>query len=361
MSTHEPDPSFLEHLEWQVRTEARRVERFAEPPVTRGGTRWLRTPLLVALLMALSAGLGAAGVTVVERVQIQREHQLVVKRAEVKLDMTRARLEQLVSDRERVDLLVQRAVVSKEAFRRAQELALLARFDKLRAERSLTEVRATRRAIDERLTAPLVDGRDFVAERVALDLLQARSKMQELVRQRKRLKKLSAQGIVSEREASAGRVELDLARAQARLHERRLGIRWSYLDGRLALDRALLEAVRVEARMRLEVAEAQLEAARERVQAYKHQVELGDPYGVQRELERAAEDLARFEAEVQLAEIELGLIDARLGGGDPVDFAQRFLEVEREWFDRLGLTELRALLEQEGATFGTSPKPRDQR
>ncbi|MGD8360410.1 MAG: hypothetical protein PVJ04_03190, partial [Gemmatimonadota bacterium] len=56
---HQPDPEFVSHLEWQVRTALRREERFAQPVQSRSGGR-----MKIVTLVLVSALFGAGGVVV---------------------------------------------------------------------------------------------------------------------------------------------------------------------------------------------------------------------------------------------------------------------------------------------------------
>ena len=83
----EPSAEFLGHLEWQVRTEARRAGRFARPTAARG---WRGVRAAAALLLAL--GLGAGGVFAAQEWQHSREAGLRAAQWDVRLALSSARL-----------------------------------------------------------------------------------------------------------------------------------------------------------------------------------------------------------------------------------------------------------------------------
>jgi hypothetical protein len=336
---HEPDPEFVASLEWQVCTASRRAERFAEPVPASRGSRWVRTPVLVAVLMAASAGLGAAGVSVAERVQVERARYLVVERARLRTAISLERIKLIKREFKRVQVLTQQGMISGEALERTRTAALLARFDALRAVRRLEEARASGREPKTDLDAPLVDGRDYVAEQVAIDLLESRARAASLGKQHVRLEKLMAAGLLSPSEGRDLWFEQLKAEAETRRHEERLGIRLSYLDGHLPLDRVLLEVLRVEALCRLEVLRARLkhadEAADHARRGFKQQIV------TKKELVRLDASRAELEGEFRLAELELELIEVKLhafgSDADAADYRERFLAVEATLLRELGL------------------------
>jgi hypothetical protein len=74
-----PDPEFVARLEWQVRTAARRRERFARPI----GTPLARAARMVPAIM-LAMGLGASGLLAAQEYVRGRAAEVLVRQYEVR-------------------------------------------------------------------------------------------------------------------------------------------------------------------------------------------------------------------------------------------------------------------------------------
>lgn len=165
MSTTRPDPAFVEHLEWQVRTALRRRERFARP----AGAPLARVARTAALCL-FCVVVGAGAVVGAEQLRDDRERALHVTRARLELEMAELRLARADAERSRLEAAFAAAIVStadvEEARARAARLARDAERERL----ELLETELTGRPANDDLAAPRVGGRDFVAERLQLKL-----------------------------------------------------------------------------------------------------------------------------------------------------------------------------------------------
>jgi hypothetical protein len=245
--SYHPDPEFVSNLEWQVRTALRREQRFAEPVPSKSGGR-----VKIATMILVSALFGAGGVVVKDQVQDARRQEILLaevaadqRMAAMELDFLRSRLEE-AERRAEVGQIPQENV--RSARLRVQEAE--ARLTRLSLDEE--EIRLTGRSPDEALAAPLVEGRDFVTERLALDAWVVDRQREAAREDLDRLSNLSRLGTAD---------EADLARARSQ--EERLDRTLQELSERMALREQVLagEVSGDEAEALMEVREIRLQLA----------------------------------------------------------------------------------------------------
>lgn len=303
MSQPEPDPGFVQHLEWQLRTALRRRARFApvEPRAAPPAGRRLR---MVALAL-LSLTAGAAGVVASEQIvdarRTTRERELLLARADVEVASAERR-EQLLAERhERARLLGEAGVVSASELRDVELALREARVERERRALEREEIVAAGRAPDPGLGAPLVDGRDFASEHLELELRAAEARRAAREQDLARLAALAEHGRVSRAERDEAELALRTAHLETALLAERLELRAAFLRGARSREATVLQGLEAEVLHRRET----LELRRRTLRGL-----------VDRSGEGPAPDLAleleRVEAEAELTALELELVRERL-------------------------------------------------
>jgi hypothetical protein len=290
IESHEPRPEFRAHLEWQIETSLRRESRFAAPAAGRAR----RLGAAVVVIAALATG-GAAGIAA-GRVQDARERDRLTDAARseealirVRLDLARTELDEAqrkfdVGSGDRQSLLTAQRQL------KAMEISLA------RIQLDAEEIRATSATPRNDLDAPPVGGRDFVRERLTLDLKGAQ---QELA--------LAEQGAAeATRRVEIGvaaptlrlQAESDLAKARARMQQliAALDLRQRYLKGDIKRETLPAAVRRSELTLQLGSTQREIEAASARAAEVRSLVELG-----------RASQLDAKRAEVELLERQLEL------------------------------------------------------
>lgn len=232
---HDPDPRFVEHLEWQLARALRRRERFARPE-SRGHWRVARTALLVGVSL-----LGGAGAVVAaERLQDSRERELLLARANVELELATARLDHAREVLGRAEELHREGFVSgPEVVERRGETEELER--RVRAiELDLDEIRASGAPPRRELSAPPVRGRDFVTERLALERTGLEEALERARLDVERERQLVEHGVASGRELRAAEDERAALDESLELLLRRMDLRSGFLRGEHRADELVL-------------------------------------------------------------------------------------------------------------------------
>lgn len=221
-----PDPNFVESLEWQLRRELRRADRFApaHPPASR---RWA----LMAVLLLASGLVGAAGMGAAQQVQGAR-------RAEPVLKLMDARAQAAAKVRESAAAVLAdtqasfragrtpegRVAVAEARLSDAESLAARAALD-------LEEARLSGQPPRDELSAPLVKTRDFVSERLRLVLTARQQHLTLAEGALKQAQTLHSAGAVGIATVSAAQLTQQLAVIDVEETSARIAARQRFLAG----------------------------------------------------------------------------------------------------------------------------------
>jgi hypothetical protein len=169
---HEPTPQFRAHLEWEMERTLRRGPK--RDAVTRT-TRWDR--LRRAAVILLAAAVGALGSVVSAQVQLSGERGVLIAAEESHLALAVRRVEiagEIAADTRQkfnVGVVARDVLIAAEAELQAMESAAA------RIRLNIDEIQATGRPPRDDLSAPLVGRRDFVTERLDLELAVAQRQL----------------------------------------------------------------------------------------------------------------------------------------------------------------------------------------
>lgn len=245
------DDDFVRGLEWQLKTEVRRSQRFA--PVKHRSS----VPGIVrnVVLIILCAATGFAAAMTVEHFDNARKKELLKVRAETALEILQAQHEvagEVVGEMSRQ---VSRGLVNRTQLAEVELQSELIGFEIDRARLDLEEVEVTGRSPNDELYAPVLGRKDFVAGRLQIDQLAARARMRLIEAESKRLRDLVGEGLVNE--VQGREMDLQVARSEAQIEDvlRRLELRHAYLKGDVTARQVSLEERLSLVRDRLETAE----------------------------------------------------------------------------------------------------------
>jgi len=260
---HEPRPEFLEHLEWQIRTEARRQERFDTPAQDPW---WRRSALRTAALVVISVLLGFAGATAAQEGSERHALELLERQGRLQVEM--AELQQsLAADQ----LAWMEGLVQRRAASEGQRAMLKLQRDMLEREVAgarleLEELRAAGRPANDDLAAPPVDGRDFVRERLQLRLADMQARLTMTAFQVEQVAGLVEAGSGSPLDLAQLELQQDQILREVSFVRRELALRERFLDGELEADAVRTEHALLEARLDADSARRRVETARTRLE-----------------------------------------------------------------------------------------------
>ncbi len=305
---HEPTDEFVSSLEWQVRTSLRRQNRFSEPVRQKTGGKMN----LVVLVLA-SALLGAGGVVVKDEVQEARAQQVLLAKASSDLRLATLELDFAVRRFQETETRYGSGVLGEEALLSARVAMLDAENRLARLRLDMEEIQASRKEPLNTVSAPLVGGRDFVSERLALDESAAGERYQHAQVRFQKVQDLEEVGALGSSALVQGMMALQEAGSVLSNIREKLELRERFLAGEVSGEEAErgIELAEIEAEVEL-LRTAHQEAAT-RYQEVSERVELG--LAPESELERATLDLVQ--AETRLEFLEVRLVALRGGEGSP--------------------------------------------
>ena len=297
---HTPTPAFRAQLEGEVSRALRHEQRAA---ATRGD-RWpkVRTVARFAAAIVIGAVVGAAPAQVADA--RQRDSLLLVARAEERITAMRyeiakeeyARLTRMYE----IGAVTQREMLAAERERRLLEL----RLETIRL--NMEETQATAVPARNDLGAPLVGQRDFVKERLLLELRGAQIGLSAAERTAEETRRRVEVGVETQRSGLGAQESLARARAELDLLAGKLKLREDFLAGRspVAELQSLLRALELNQRL-IEV-RARHTVAEQRLKTVNDQVAKG---GVTRREALLAElELTELRSELELLELQLQLL-----------------------------------------------------
>ncbi len=286
----EMTPDFRAHLEWELTRAIRREARFGAR-ISRLSHRLRSVAVVVACLaVGFAANLAHAQVQVTTR----RDSLLASAQADLQLLQMRLDLAQREAEAARKKAAV--GVVMPSDVERAEAAAQSLDARVKAEELNIAEIEQTKLPPRDDLNSPLVDGRDFVSQRLQLQLMTAQRQLQAAENALADAQRKSNVGLGSQVTEDEQRVRVAQARAAMADAASQLALRKQFLAQKTSVDVLSRELERSRLDQELEVTRLQVELARTRVAAAERQQKAG-----------AADDLDVMKAQVELKQSQLQL------------------------------------------------------
>jgi hypothetical protein len=304
LDKHEPDPQFVENLEWQLGGEARRRGRGAD-----GRPFWARVAR-ASLLVVVSVALGAAAMGASYQIEESWRRDLLVAGLEVRLEMARLRIDVTAEEMARVQQRVAEGVRSEEDLAAARMFLLETEAAARLIELELEEIRVSGREPLGEISSPLVGGRDFVSEHIGVEMRLERERLNMVADGLERERRRYDAGVIDEQQLQSMRFGLLEYEERLESLEDRLSIRRDFLAGSVSAVQAELLVLVRDAERKEERARRELELARGEMLRARSRVEAGraSPFAA-RQVELM---FAELEGEARLARIELDVLEREL-------------------------------------------------
>jgi hypothetical protein len=304
LDRHEPDKQFVDNLEWQIGAEVRRRNRNTTP----GHPLWRLAR--VAAVVLVSMALGAAAMGASYQIEESWRKELLVSKLEMRANLVGQRLQMLAGEMERLERQYEAGVISKETLGQSRLQLAEAEMQAKMTQLEMEEVMLSGREPNDEFSAPLVDGRDFVSERIRLQVELLNRHLQAAVEELQRAQERVEAGVTRRAEVDALQVAMREVMAQRDVQENRLTMREGILQGRISPLEAELVQLRADAEHRAEVLRLRLTGAATEVEDYRSRVAAGvADEGTLRQMEL---QLSEIEAQLQLAEREQQIVEGEL-------------------------------------------------
>jgi len=298
---HEPDDRFIEHLDWQLASEYRRLNRL--PPAPAKITISRRSAAIAALVGVVLAGASAFGTAAYLKDSWRKKIEIARTETEVKLCSSR-----LAAAREiaaRAESLFAKGLVEEEeklATALAAEKAALAMRT---AEINLDEVNATGESPRFDLSAPMIGGRDFVSERLEIELKKADLDMTPLQLRSERFQRLVETGMAQAEALEEIRIARAILEAKVGEARKRLDMRNRFVTGMITAEAVELDGRTAEAEKSLQTAMAKVKALEEQAERLQGLQTRGLVPVEEVRQTRYALEAAQFELKLAAAELDI--------------------------------------------------------
>lgn len=300
---HEPTPEFAQFLEWQVASAVRRHDRFAEPVRSYGYAKYLAAAAVIVAAMMIGAG----GVAAAGRIQDNQQKQLLLTEQNTQIQLAQLQLslaqKALEDAQRRVNVGTAAAGIAESAARDVRIAQV--RLD--RAKLDAVEVEMSSRPVHDEVTAPTVKSRDFVMERLELELKAAGIALTSAESNSKNAHTRYEVGLLGDVELAEA--DNAMARAQSNVSaiQDQIALRSRFLSGGLTAPQAVQQKALLMARAELKLAESALELAIKRTELLKKKAAIGavderDALSAQLDILTRRADIAALQARVRQLE-----------------------------------------------------------
>lgn len=298
-NNHQPTPEFEQFLEWQIASAMRRNDRFAAPAAPTASRRYLVT----AAIAVVSLLVGAGGVTASVRIGERQDKQTLVTQQETEIRLMEMQLAIAQKSLDEAKRRVSIGIADQGAAREADlaRAEIMTKFEKLKL--NLDEVRLSGKPVRDDLTSPKIQDRDFVAERLELDLRQMSAHVADAEAQLAAMTRRRDVGLATATAAAEAEVQRAKAMADLRVLQAQLELRKQFAEGKLTAGEAQRQRV-------LTVTAAELEAARVRYTAAEARfnfVQRQSRVGLATEVELLKAQLQMLETKQEIAVLEAKL------------------------------------------------------
>ncbi len=305
---HTPDPEFVNHLEWELESAVRRQESLNGTSSARR-PRGLRLGATLALVF-VSMFVGGAGTHAVTLRADAQAAELYIARSEALLEIAETRLDHFAQELATATARLEQGQVTEREARQVEAHYSLIEAETEIRRLELAETLLTGKAPNDSLSAPLVDGRDFVTERLVAQRRPLQMQLQLANDQALRHQELSEAGMVAEYELQAAHAGSVAVERELAALEKRITLRESFLAGELSAAVVELQGMRATALAARVLAAHQVELAEGQ---HKRITMLAERNAVSPSELRAVQTMmATVQTQVKLAELELQIIDQKL-------------------------------------------------
>lgn len=297
---HEPSKEFIDRLELEIGGEVRRRNRHARVPPwmpQSGKTAALALTGIVLVSMAF----GAAGVAAAYQVQTSQRRDDLISGLEQRAGVARQVWKLATDAQTSMERRISLGQGNQNDVLEAREKVAEAEAQVKSIESQIEEVRLTGREASSEISAPIVKGRDFVSERLQIQMAVPRAVLEfERLRLRDLERALSI-GAGSPLEVEQARSRVSEVNAGVEAFRKKLEIRQQFLARKIDAATAELRVLEAEAEHREMALAPKIELARKESQSTDTRVRIG-----------AASPMDQAEAAMRLEELEMERARANL-------------------------------------------------
>jgi DNA-binding XRE family transcriptional regulator len=297
---HEPSKEFIDRLEWEIGGEVRRRNRHARVPP------WVpqseRTAVLALTgIVLVSMAFGAAGIAAAYQVQTGQWRGDLISGLEQRAEVARQRLKLSIDAQNNTERRLSLGHGNREDVLEVRAKAAEAEAQVQSLESQIEEVRVAGREPSNEISAPIVKGRDFVSERLQIEMAVPQAVLEFEGLRLRELERSVSLGAVSPLELEEAKSRVAEADAGVQAFRKKLEIRQQFLARKIDAATAELRILEAEAELNERALAPKIELARKESQSTAAKVRIG-----------AASTMDQAEAAMRLEELEMERAKANL-------------------------------------------------
>jgi outer membrane protein TolC len=249
---------------------------------------------------------GAAVVAASYQAENNERRDLLVSAYERRAELARTRLASAKEQLQSVERAVSLAVATQEALQEARFKAVEAQAQVQSVDLQLEEIRVTGREPLNEISSPRVRGRDFVGERLRIDMSIPQAALEPARTRVRRAESLLSIGLIDLMSVNAARAEAAELEISIQAFQTKLEIRREFLENKTTAAMAELRMLESDAVQKQKMIAPKVELARKQLERTKTNVQLGTSQRI--DLAQATLRLQELEAEAAKAELDLLLV-----------------------------------------------------
>ena len=255
-------------------------------------------------------GIGAAGVAAAYQVQTNEQRDLLTGDLQRRLDLARQRLQIAGQTLQRSQQQLAIGLIGQDSVVDSQQKVAESQAEVEALNSQLAEVRVTGRTPVDDLTAPAVQGRDFVGDRLRISLTIARAGLQAAQDHLRDTEKRRSLGIIDEGPVQLAQARVMEQQAAVQTIDSKLAIRQRFLTGSVDAQQAALQAIEADAIQRRTTLAPKLQIAQQKLQRAELLAAQGLMGSV--DIAQARLDVEEVQADLAKADLDLALVRRQL-------------------------------------------------
>jgi len=299
----EPDNRFVDKLEWQLSSEFRRSNRMRPSPAK------IAIPRSV-LAIALIVGTLTTGVTVVKATEYVKDSwrkKIEIARLETDMQIRKARLESTKEIAAQTETRFADGLVDENEHRMMQYAVDRSELALNKSQISLDEVNATGDAPNDTLYAPVVGSRDFVSERLQIEIAETKLDFDLSRSLFEHTQQQVLTGILREVELHNIQAAMSSGEVGIEKIQKRLELRRRFMEGELTALEVEIAGRLSAAQRNLHLAKLRMDSLQEHLSRQKELVSQGLVSSL--ELTQLESGLKAAQAELRLAALEIEILE----------------------------------------------------
>jgi hypothetical protein len=306
---HEPRNEFVETLELDIGREVRLRNRSGHTHGPIPSSR-IRTAVGALVLILASMAAGAVAVGAAYQAESNERRDLLLANYERRVALANQRLSIAGEQLQKAQQAVSLGVASPEALQESRFKVAEAQAQVRAIELQLDEIRATGREPLLEMSAPPVKGRDFVSDRLRIDMSVPEAALELARLQLQKSESLLSLGLVNTIDVDAVRGRVAEVEAAIEAFRTKLEIRQNFVSKKADAVETELRVLESDANHRQKMLSPKVALARKQLERAQKNAQLGTAQRV--DLAEATLRLQELEAEIAKADLDLALIRRQL-------------------------------------------------